>query len=72
MITRRRFLKHLSCFYALALVAPAATIEPMGSMATEATAGKWVNLEVPYSLHLTPIDGDSILCGNEEALLTPY
>jgi hypothetical protein len=75
MLTRRRFLKHLVSFYAVAVVAPAAIIEPMGSLATEATAeikGKWVCLEQPLHLACSAIEGDSALEGNEEMLNPLY
>jgi hypothetical protein len=74
-ITRRRFLKHLVSFYALAVVAPAATIEPMGNLATEATAeikGEWINLETASSMYGNAIDPTSSFEDGEERLNPLY
>jgi hypothetical protein len=71
MLTRRKFLKHLSCFYALAVAAPGALANfDEGVPVWVATDGKWVSLEK----YLTGdgIDGSSTMDGSEESLMRGY
>ena len=72
MLTRRRFLKHLSCFLTVATVAPGAAIEAMTQAPELEMAGKWVCLRAPIAMHDNAIDGSSSFEGAEERLNPIY
>ena len=72
MITRRSFLKHLSCFLTVATVAPGVAIEAMADMPNVVMAGKWVCLEAPITMHDNEIDATASIEGAEESLNPIY
>jgi hypothetical protein len=72
MITRRRFIKHLSCFLTVATVAPGVAIEAMTQAPEFEMAGKWVCLRAPIAMHDNAIDGSAAIESGEERLNPLY
>lgn len=63
-VTRRKFLKFLAFVIPAGAIAPAA----LAKAASDQTDFQWVVYEVPTDLNMSPISGDSALCGGEEQL----